>query len=68
MNAAIVVLKIFENKISDKSFNKKIWKEKMFKNIICKQKTRSQHNEQKIKIKNIHRWKHFKEKLIFQYG
>ena len=68
MNIAIVVLKNFGNKISDKSFNKKFWKEKMFRNIIWKQKTRSQHYDQKIKIKNIHRRKHFKEKLIFQYG
>ena len=63
MNVAIVVLKNFGNKISDKSFNKKFWKEKMFRNIIWKQKTRSQHYEQKIKIKKHASQKTFLRKI-----
>ena len=67
MNIAIVVLKNFGNKICDKSLNKK-FENKKFR-IIWKQKIRSQHYEQNIKIKKTLLQKTLEtKKLIFGKG
>ena len=61
MNIATVVLKIFGNKICDKSLNKNFEKKKI-QSYSKTRKIRSQHYEQKIKIKKHYCRKHWKQK------